>query len=64
MIAQDQVLGVTDERLNIRVYDALRIHPRFNDVFGRSKQKRTGNERVNSGRILDARCSKGTVVRG
>jgi hypothetical protein len=39
VIVQDQVLGVTDEKLNIRVYDALGTHPRFNDVFSRSEQK-------------------------
>jgi len=39
VIAQEQVLGVTDERLNIRVYDTLSTHPRFNDAFSQSKQK-------------------------
>jgi len=39
VIAQDRVLGVTDERLNIRVHDALSTHPRFSDAFNRSEQK-------------------------
>jgi TRAP transporter TAXI family solute receptor len=39
VISQDRVLGVTDERLKIRVYDALSTHPRFSDAFGRSEQK-------------------------
>jgi len=39
VISQDRVLGVTDERLKIRVYDALSTHPRFSDAFGRREQK-------------------------
>jgi len=39
LIVQDRVLGVTDERLKIRVYDALSTHPRFSDAFGRREQK-------------------------
>jgi len=39
VIEQDRVIGVTDERLNIRVYDALSIHPRFRDAFDRNERK-------------------------
>jgi len=39
VIAQDSVLGVTDERLKIRVYYALSTHPRFSDAYGRREQK-------------------------
>jgi hypothetical protein len=39
VIAQNKVLGVTDERLNIHVYDALRTQPGFNDAFNRNDQK-------------------------
>jgi len=39
VITLDRVLGVTDDRLKIRVYDALNTHPRFSDAFGRSEQK-------------------------
>jgi len=56
MIAWDQVWEVTDERLDIRIYDALKTHPRLNDVFSQSEQKRAGNKGVNSGKI-----SGGTV---
>lgn len=40
VIIRDQVLGVTDERLNIHVYDTLGTHPRFNDVFNKGEQKK------------------------
>ena len=39
VIDQDRVLGVTDERLKIRIYDSLSTHPRFNDAFGQKQQK-------------------------
>jgi len=39
VIAQNKILGITDERLNIHVYDALRTQPQFNDAFNRNDQK-------------------------
>jgi TRAP transporter TAXI family solute receptor len=39
VISQDRVLGVTDDRLKIHVYDTLSTHTRFSDAYNRSEQK-------------------------
>jgi hypothetical protein len=39
VITQAQVLGVTDERLNIYVYNTLKTNPWFKNAFGKSEQK-------------------------
>ena len=39
VINQVQVLGVTDEKLNIRVYNTLKTNPWFENAFSRGEQK-------------------------
>ena len=39
VINQVQVLGVTDEKLNIRVYNTLKTNPWFKNAFSKGEQK-------------------------